>query len=53
MSEKKKSNKTKKEIQRPPSLMAVQAKLGLFDGNKENKKKEVHEFLKKPPLGFL
>ena len=53
MSEKKKNKKTKKEFQRPASLMAVQAKLGLFKGNKDNKKKEAHDFLKKPPLGFL
>ena len=51
MSEKKKN--IKKETRRPKSLMAVQAKLGLFDNKKDNKNKEVHEFLKKPPLGFL
>ncbi len=52
MSEKKKSEISKKEILRPKSLMAVQAKLGLFDDKKDNKKK-VHAFLKKFPMGFL
>ena len=54
MSQKKQDRKkTKQNTKHTASLMAVQAKLGLFENRKDLNKNEVHYYLKKNPFGFI
>ncbi len=54
MSIKKRNHKENNNVKKyGKSIMAIQAKLGLFENKKERSDKSAHEFLKKSPLGFM